>query len=130
MQPVVHFEIPADDLDRAKTFYSSVFDWQIVSTPMPEGEYTGVVTSPVDPETQTPATPGAINGALVPRQAEMPAPVLTIDVQAIDDALAQVEAGGGATIVPRTEIPGMGAFAYFRDPEDNVVGLWETPPST
>ncbi len=127
MPAVVHFEIPADDLDRAKTFYSSVFDWQIVSTPMPEGEYTGVVTTPVDPATQMPSEPGGINGALVPRQAEMPAPVLTIDVEAIDKALEQVEANGGATIVPRTAIPGMGAFAYFRDPEDNVVGLWETP---
>lgn len=127
MPAVVHFEIPADDLDRAKTFYSSIFEWEIVSTPMPEGEYTGVVTTPVDPQTQLPVEPGGINGALVPRQAEMPAPVVTIDVEAIDAALAKVEAGGGSVIVPRTPIPGMGAFAYFRDPEDNVVGLWENP---
>jgi uncharacterized protein len=47
-------------------------------------------------------------------------------VEAIDDALKQVEAAGGTTVTPRTPIPGMGAFAYFKDPEGNVLGLWET----
>ncbi len=41
------------------------------------------------------------------------------------DALKQVEAAGGRTLRPRTEIPGMGAFAYFSDPEGNAVGMWE-----
>ena len=45
---------------------------------------------------------------------------------AIDDALQGVEAQGGSTVQPRTEIPGMGAFAYFKDSEGNVMGLWET----
>ena len=50
------------------------------------------------------------------------------DVDGIDDALKQIEAEGGSTITPRTPIPGMGAFAYFTDPEGNVMGLWETTP--
>ena len=54
--------------------------------------------------------------------------MITIDVEAIDDALTAIEAGGGTTITPRTAIPGMGAFAYFKDPEANVLGLWETTP--
>ena len=126
MRGVVHFEIPADDLDRAKTFYGSVFGWQITTMPMGGGEYTGVTTTPVDQQTMMPQAPGAINGALVERGESTPATVVTIDVDAIDEALQQIEAGGGTTVTSRTEIPGMGAFAYFKDPEGNVVGLWET----
>ena len=129
MNKVTHFEIPADDLGRAKAFYGSVFGWQVQTMDMPGGgEYTGVVTTPVDEQTQVPTEAGAINGALVQRGAETPTPVVTIDVPDIDAALQQVEAHGGTTLSPRTAIPGMGAFAYFRDPEGNVTGLWETTP--
>ena len=69
---------------------------------------------------------GAINGGMYRRTAETPsAPVITIDVDSVDDALKQIESAGGAVVRPRTEIPGLGAFAYFTDPEGNVVGLWE-----
>jgi uncharacterized protein len=62
------------------------------------------------------------------RDERLTSPVITIDVDGIDDALKQVEAEGGSTVTPRTAIPGMGAFAYFKDPEGNVLGLWETTP--
>ena len=94
--------------------------------PVPGGEYTSVVTTPVDQQTQMPTEPGAINGGMMERNANTPAPVITIDVDAIDAALQVVEAEGGSTVQPRTEIPGMGAFAYFKDSEGNVMGLWET----
>ena len=77
----------------------------------------------------TPTEPGAINGGMFQRDETLTSPVLTIDVDAIDDALAQVESSGGTVVAPRTEIPGMGAFAYFKDPEGNVLGLWETTPA-
>jgi uncharacterized protein len=51
--------------------------------------------------------------------------VITINVDSIDKALGQVEANGGSVVQPRTEIPGMGAFAYFKDTEGNTMGLWE-----
>ena len=126
MPKVVHFEIPAEDLDRAKKFYGAVFDWSLETMPVPGGEYTSVVTTPVDQQTQMPTEPGAINGGMMERNANTPAPVITIDVDAIDSALQDVEAAGGSTVQPRTEIPGMGAFAYFKDSEGNVMGLWET----
>ena len=130
MRKIVHFEIPADDLDRAKSFYGSVFGWDLSTTPMPGGgEYTSVVTTPVDEQTMMPTEPGAINGGMFQRDETLTSPVLTIDVDAIDDALAQVESSGGTVVAPRTEIPGMGAFAYFKDPEGNVLGLWETTPA-
>ena len=127
MRKVVHFEIPADDLGRAKAFYGSVFGWETQTMPMPGGgEYTSLVTTPTDENTQLPTEPGAINGGMMQRDETTPAPVLTIDVDAIDDTLKEIEASGGVTVAPRTAIPGMGAFAYFKDPEGNVVGLWET----
>jgi predicted enzyme related to lactoylglutathione lyase len=130
MRKVVHFEIPADDLERAKSFYGSVFGWQLQTMPMGDGDYTVVTTTPVDEQTQQPTEPGGINGGLMQREESLSTPVLTIDVEAIDEALADIEARGGTTVTPRTSIPGMGAYAYFRDPEGNVLGLWETPPST
>ena len=128
MRKVVHFEIPADDLDRAKEFYGSIFGWELPTMEMEGGAYTGIVTSPVDEQTQMPTEPGAINGGLVKREASTPAPLVTIDVDGIDATLADIEARGGSTVLPRTPIPGMGAFAYFKDPEGNVLGLWETTP--
>jgi uncharacterized protein len=125
MRKVVHFEIPADDEGRAREFYRSVFDWQLQE--MPDMQYTLVRTTAVDESTQLPTEPGAINGGLMKRSDATPAPVLTVDVEAIDDSLKQIEEAGGSTVTPRTEIPGMGAFAYFKDTEGNVVGLWESP---
>jgi uncharacterized protein len=126
MSKVVHFEIPADDLDRAKSFYGSVFGWELQTVPMNEGEYTSVRTTDVNEQTQLPTEPGAINGGMMQRDECVSSPVITIDVDGIDDALKQIEAEGGSTVTPRTAIPGMGAFAYFKDPEGNVLGLWET----
>ena len=127
MPKVVHFEIPADDVARAREFYGGVFGWQLRD--MREMDYTLVETVPVDEKTQLPLEPGAINGGLMKRTAETPAPVLTVDVESIDISLKEIDAAGGSTVQPRTEIPGMGAFAYFKDPEGNVVGLWETQPA-
>jgi predicted enzyme related to lactoylglutathione lyase len=124
MRKVVHFEIPADDVGRAREFYGSVFGWRLQE--MPEMEYTIAQTTDVDEQTQMPTDPGAINGGLVRRTQNLTTPVLTIDVDSIDDALKQVEAAGGGVVQPRTEIPGMGAYAYFTDPEGNTLGLWET----
>ena len=62
-----------------------------------------------------------INGGLMNRTSDTPAPVITVQVDSIDDALKKVEAGGGSTVQPRTEISGMGAFGYFKDSEGNVM---------
>jgi predicted enzyme related to lactoylglutathione lyase len=124
MGQVVHFEIPVEDLERAKEFYRSSVGWELTTMQMGEGEYTMVGTTPVG-EDQRPTEPGAINGGMMVRTAEIPAPVITISVESIDATLKDIESGGGSTIQPRTEIPNMGAFAYFKDPEGNAMGLWE-----
>lgn len=124
MDRVVHFEIPADDEGRARSFYGSIFGWQLQE--MPGMDYTLLITTPVDRETQAPTEPGGINGGLMKRSSDTPAPVITVDVASIDETLRRIEEAGGSTVAPRAEIPGVGAFAYFRDTEGNVVGLWET----
>jgi hypothetical protein len=126
MDKVVHFEIPFDDRDRAKGFYGEVFGWELNTMAMEGGEYTTVTTTPVDQTTMMPTEPGGINGGLMDRTSQTPNPVITIGVDGIDDTLKKVEAAGGSTLVPRTAIPNMGAFAYFKDSEGNVMGLWET----
>ena len=126
MDKVVHFEVPFDDLDRAKAFYASSFAWNLQTSSMGGMEYTSVITTPSDDQTGMPTEPGAINGGLTQRGAETPAPIVTVGVDSIDDALKRIEASGGTTVTPRTPIADMGAFAYFRDSEGNVLGLWET----
>lgn len=122
MDKIVHFEIPVEDLDRAKGFYGSIFGWRLDD--VPGMDYTMVGTVPID-EQQMPTEPGAINGGLMQRSDETPNPVLTINVGSVEDALKRVEAGGGTVVRPRTEIPGMGWFAYFKDTEGNTLGLFE-----
>jgi len=122
MDKIVHFEIPTDDMARAKKFYSSNFGWQLMD--MGGMDYTIVMTTEVD-EQQMPKEPGAINGGMMKRASDTPSPVITINVGSVEDALTRIESSGGSVVRPKTEIPGMGAFAYFIDTEGNVMGLWE-----
>jgi predicted enzyme related to lactoylglutathione lyase len=126
MDKVVHFEVPIDDLDRAKAFYAATFGWDLKTSSMSGMDYTSAITTDADEQTGMPKEPGAINGGMTQRSDETPAPIITIGVAAIDDALKLVEASGGNTVTPRTPIPGMGAFAYFKDSEGNILGLWES----
>jgi hypothetical protein len=127
MDKVVHFEIPVDDLARAKTFYGSVFGWSLETMSMGEGgDYTIAETTAVDEQTRMPTEPGAINGGLMARTDLTPAPVVTVGVASIDASLKEIESAGGTILTPRTEIANMGAFGYFKDTEGNVIGLWET----
>ncbi len=126
MDKVVHFEIPAEDLDRAKKFYSSIFGWELQDMPMPDGSnYIGIWTIPVDEKTRMPKEPGAINGGMMKRTDKVRTPVVAINVNSIDDRVAKITAMGGKIVVPKVEIGGMGYYAYMTDTEGNVIGLWE-----
>ena len=121
---VVHFEVPFDDGDRARGFYKEVFGWQVQT--MPEmGGYTLVTSGPSGDTGPTEA--GFINGGMLSRdQAATPGPVIVVDVESIDQSLEKIGGLGGATVVGKTPVGDMGFAAYFKDPEGNVVGLWET----
>ncbi|WP_117211028.1 VOC family protein [Allorhizocola rhizosphaerae] len=108
--PVIHFEIPADDMIRAKAFYESVFDWDIVHY----GEYGYTVINTVGEGGKE-----GINGGLVTRGQPWIAPGVSVRVADIDAALARIEANGGKILRPKQAI-GIGFVAYFTDTEDNV----------
>jgi predicted enzyme related to lactoylglutathione lyase len=122
---VVHFEIPYDDGDRARRFYAETFGWQLQE--MPGMEYTLVVSGPSGD--RGPSEPGFINGGMLAREeSAAPGPVVVLDVEDIDACLAAVERAGGAVVVPKQPVGAMGFTAYVKDPEGNVIGLWETAP--
>jgi len=121
---VVHFELPADNVDRARGFYKKTFHWAI--QPMPEMNYTMVQTTPGDANGM-PKDPGAINGGIAERgnPAPVKAPVITIAVDDIERALKDIGKNGGKTLQGKQSIGPMGFTAYFQDTEGNVVGLWQ-----
>jgi predicted enzyme related to lactoylglutathione lyase len=119
---VVHFEIPFDDADRARSFYRDVFDWQIMA--MPEMGYNMVSTGPTSDQGM-PTEPGFIGGGMLQRQAPVTTPVITLQVDDIDAALVAVEKHGGKSLGDKMAVGDMGFAAYFNDSEGNLMGLWQ-----
>jgi uncharacterized protein len=120
---VVHFEIPFDDVDRAKGFYQDAFGWNIMS--LPELQYNMVSSGPTDQATG-PTEPGFINGGMFERGINpVTSPVLVIDVPDVDEALRTIEKLGGQTVTPKVAVGDMGFSAYFKDTEGNLLGLWQ-----
>jgi predicted enzyme related to lactoylglutathione lyase len=118
---VVHFEVPFDDGDRARAFYAEAFGWQM--NPLPEMSYTLVTTGPSGQG--PPSEPGFINGGMFQRGEATAGPVIVVDVDDIDAALARIEELGGKTVEARQQVGEMGFSAYFQDPEGNLIGLWQ-----
>lgn len=124
MNRVVHFEIHADDPERAAKFYRDVFNWDIQKWEGGSMEYWMVMTAPKES-----AEPG-INGGLVRRKG--PAPVegqavnayaCTVEVENIDATVAAIEKAGGTLALPKFAIPGMAWQAYYKDTEGNIFGI-------
>ena len=121
MNQVVYFEIPYDDIEKSKEFYS-IFGWELDD--IPGMDYIGVRTTPVD-KNKMPTQPGAINGGLMKRTEKVKGPVIAVQVDSIDTYIEKVLAKGGKLIMPKTAIPNVGYYAYVTDLEDNVLGLWQ-----
>lgn len=122
MDKVVHFEIPVDNLERAKKFYKTAFNWAL--NPMPQMEYTLLNTVEVD-EKNMPKEPGGINGGMMKRGEAIKNVVITISVENMDAAIKKVQSLGGKIVQGKMEVPNMGITAYFQDTEGNVLGLWQ-----
>jgi uncharacterized protein len=123
MDKVVHFEIPFENKQRAMTFYTQCFGWQLMD--MPEMNYVMALTVDVD-EKQMPKEPGAINGGLFERPKEAPSPTIYVGVDSVDATIKKVQTAGGKVVTARTPIPGMGAYARVTDSEGNIIGLFES----
>jgi uncharacterized protein len=120
---VVHFEVPYDDADRARAFYSEVFGWSI--QPVPEFDYNFVQTGPTE-ETGIPTEPGYIGGGMFQRSADIGKPIITIDVDDMTAALESIEAHGGTPVGDAQPVGEMGVAAYFLDSEGNLMGVWQS----
>jgi predicted enzyme related to lactoylglutathione lyase len=116
----IHFEIHADDLDRAQLFYETMFGWTF--TAVPGSEYRLIATG---------EGPG-IDGGMMRRRGPPPGGgeplnswVCTLDVEDVDAAVAGAQASGGSVALPKMAIKGVGWLAYIKDGEGNILGLME-----
>ncbi len=123
MDPVVHFEMPYKDRERAGRFYSTAFGWQVQMLGEDMGSYVLVTTATADVRPGTPA--GAINGGLYPYHPDWPAqyPSIVIGVDDVRTAMARVTQAGGQVLGEPMDIPGVGAYVSFFDTEGNRVSL-------
>jgi predicted enzyme related to lactoylglutathione lyase len=113
MPRVIHFEIQADDPERAVNFFKNVFGWKIDKWG-PE-EY-WLATTGDDKEM-------GINGAIMRRNPMTNPTTNTIGVSSVDDYTAKINANGGKVVMPKSVIPGIGYFAYCQDTEGNTFGI-------
>jgi uncharacterized protein len=124
MDHVVHFEVPAENEDRAQAFYEKTFGWKIFKSPIPNWDYRLANTVETD-EKGLPLKPGIINGAIAPKKSPDNHPVIVIKVDSIDDALARIREQGGEVVSEPTPVGEIGTYAKFKDTEGNVLGVWQ-----
>jgi predicted enzyme related to lactoylglutathione lyase len=117
---VVHFEIPAGDVEKLKDFYEKVFGWKISQVPGPI-EYWVIQTVPVDPNGML-LRPG-INGGMYRKQQQNNKPINYFSVESITDFLAKIEKMGGKVTQPKEEVLNVGWIAAAEDPEGNQFAL-------
>ena len=119
MPRIVHFEIPADNPERAAEFYKKVFNWKIDKWPGPFNYW--LVTTGEDKE------PG-INGAIMDKT-NFKTTVNTVAVPSVDEFVKKITEAGGKVIAPKNAVMGQGYVAYVADTEGNVFGIFEDNPA-
>lgn len=113
-KPVVHWEFWSKDPSKVSDFYSKVFDWKI--QPIPGMDYHFVDTQG-----------GGINGGIMkPQEGPWPGNMaFYIDVDDLGSYRKRITDAGGKIIVEEQEVPGMGSFSLFADPDGRVLGIWK-----
>ena len=131
MNPVVHFEMPAEDKKRISDFYTKVFGWKTEMMGPDMGEYVVVQTTEGDDKTRRPKNPGAINGGFYKKDKSKPEqqhPSFVIAVDDIHEHIQKIKDGGGKIIGEPTDIPGVGKFVGFKDTEGNTLSILQPLP--
>ena len=121
---IVHFEIPAGDVEKIIKFYTALFGWK--TEKVPDMEYYVVSTVPMDERGNL--LRQGVNGGIYKKDQPQQQPVNYIGVETVAEYSKKVADLGGQILVPKTEIPSMGWFAIAKDPEGNVFGLFEALP--
>ena len=117
---VMHFEIPATNIEKLKRFYEEVFSWKITLAPGPI-EYWVIQTVPVEPDGKL-VRPG-VNGGMYKKQAPENKPINYFAVESISEFLKKIEKLGGKITQPIQEVPEVGWIAAAEDPEGNQFAL-------
>lgn len=130
MNPVVHFEMPAEDMKRMTDFYMEVFGWQMNYLGPKMGDYVTVMTMETD-ENNRPKNVGGINGGFFPKMKDAQHPSVVIAVDNIKEYMRKVTDAGGKIIGGQTpgvpdDIPGVGKYISIRDTEGNRVGILQS----
>jgi predicted enzyme related to lactoylglutathione lyase len=120
MNPVVHFEFPAEDSNRMAKFYTDAFGWKTQQLGEEMGNYVLATTCETNDKGH-PKNPGTINGGFYNRRPEMPddGPSVVIAVNDINDAVNKIKAAGGKVLGEPMMIPGVGMYVSFTDTEGN-----------
>lgn len=127
MDKVQHFEIPADDVARARKFYEQSFGWRTKDWPMPDGgNYVMLHTGPMDDKNMWQET-GFINGGMFKRNSKLPVtgPTIAVTVADLEATLGKVKTAGGAVLTETMTVDDMGRYAYIKDPEGNIIAVWQ-----
>lgn len=119
MSRVIHFEIPAENPERAAAFYKKIFGWKF--------EKWGAMDYWLV-NTGADGQPG-INGGMMPKQGPVTGTTNTIGVESVDDSVKAVQDAGGKLIMGKTPIPTVGYFAYLQDTEGNIFGVMQADPN-
>ena len=120
MDPVIHFEMPAEDTERVGKFYESAFGWQATPLGPDMGDFVLAFTIETEETTRMPKKRGAINGGFYKKTKPDQHVKLTILVDDIREAMKRVEAAGGKVLGEPFELPGVGLFVSFTDTEGNL----------
>ena len=129
MDKVVHFELPVDNIDRAKKFYKEAFDW--TTEDVPNMDYVIVRTAEVD-ENRMIKEVGAINGGMFKREGAgetVNSPSFAVSVENIDEAVKKIKNAGGLIFKEKSPVGDMGFIAYFKDTEGNILSVWQNKPA-
>jgi predicted enzyme related to lactoylglutathione lyase len=123
MNPVVHFELPAEDRKRMADFYTKVFGWKTEQLGEDMGNY--VLATTTDSDEKGPKKPGAINGGFFQKTDDKPAqyPSVVIAVDNIGEHIKTLERAGGKVLGEPVDIPGVGRYVSFLDTEGNRIGM-------
>jgi predicted enzyme related to lactoylglutathione lyase len=122
MNPVVHFEMPAEDKARTKKFYETAFGWKMIQLGPDMGDYLLAGTSPMD-ENNMHINKGAINGGFYKKGEYGTVPHVVISVDNLSEHMETVKKAGGEIQGEPMDIPGIGKFVMFKDTEGNRVGM-------
>ena len=124
MNPVVHFEMPAENKNRMVKFYSTVFSWQTQQLGPEMGEYV-VVSTTESGDDGRPKMTGAINGGFYQKTDDLNTqyPSLVIAVDDVNESIKKIKSGGGTVLGEPMDIPGVGKHISFIDTEGNRLSI-------